>query len=246
MPYIYEPKGKAGEYGKYALNLYNGCTHGCRYCYCPAIMHKTRDQFHAVGTPRFFDYPKLMEEIKQHQGKSLFLCFTCDPYQPANEEHNLTGRIIEVCHYNEIKVVILTKGGKRSEKDLGLLAKNPNLSEYGVTLTFLEDVDSLSWEPHAALPMERITILRKAHDMGIPTWVSLEPVIDPIQSLEIIRTTHDYVDVFKVGKWNHDKEASKINWPKFAKDAVNLLNELGAQYYIKKDLAIFLNGFMWF
>jgi len=76
--------------------------------------------------------------------------------------------------------------------------------------------------------------------MGIPTWVSLEPVIDPIQSLEIIRTTHDYVDVFKVGKWNHDKEASKINWPKFAKDAVNLLNELGAQYYIKKDLAIFL------
>ena len=27
---IYEPKGKAGEYAKYAVNLYNGCTHGCR------------------------------------------------------------------------------------------------------------------------------------------------------------------------------------------------------------------------
>jgi hypothetical protein len=30
---IYEPKGPAREYAALALNLYNGCTHGCIYCY---------------------------------------------------------------------------------------------------------------------------------------------------------------------------------------------------------------------
>ncbi len=32
---IYHPSGSAGEYaGKgYAVNLFKGCTHGCRYCY---------------------------------------------------------------------------------------------------------------------------------------------------------------------------------------------------------------------
>ena len=30
---IYQPKGPAGEYAKWAVNLHNGCTHGCTYCY---------------------------------------------------------------------------------------------------------------------------------------------------------------------------------------------------------------------
>lgn len=30
---LYQPRGAAGEYAKWALNLYNGCTHGCTYCY---------------------------------------------------------------------------------------------------------------------------------------------------------------------------------------------------------------------
>lgn len=30
---IYQPKGPAGEYAKWAINLYNGCSNGCEYCY---------------------------------------------------------------------------------------------------------------------------------------------------------------------------------------------------------------------
>ena len=30
---IYQPKGPAGEYTKWAINLYNGCSNGCEYCY---------------------------------------------------------------------------------------------------------------------------------------------------------------------------------------------------------------------
>lgn len=42
---IYEPRGAAREYAELALNVYEGCTHGCAYCYAPAVMRKTRDDF---------------------------------------------------------------------------------------------------------------------------------------------------------------------------------------------------------
>lgn len=31
MDIIYEPKGKAREYADLACDIYNGCTHGCKY-----------------------------------------------------------------------------------------------------------------------------------------------------------------------------------------------------------------------
>ena len=31
MKPIYEPKGRAGEYCGLAINIYNGCNHGCTY-----------------------------------------------------------------------------------------------------------------------------------------------------------------------------------------------------------------------
>ena len=30
---IYQPQGVAGEYAKWAINLYHGCSNGCTYCY---------------------------------------------------------------------------------------------------------------------------------------------------------------------------------------------------------------------
>ena len=37
---IYQPKGKASEYSKYAVNFYNGCSADCDYCYCKSGMLK--------------------------------------------------------------------------------------------------------------------------------------------------------------------------------------------------------------
>lgn len=33
----YTPKGRAAEYSEYALNIYNGCNFGCKYCFAPLV-----------------------------------------------------------------------------------------------------------------------------------------------------------------------------------------------------------------
>ena len=107
----------------------------------------------------------------------------------------------------------------------------------GITLSFINDTSRREWEPMASTVQSRLNILRKAHEMGIYTWVSMEPVIIPQEALEVIRQAHDYVDFWKVGKLNHNKEVERsIDWPKFRDDAIALLESFGSEYYIKEDL----------
>lgn len=161
------------------------------------------------------------------------LCFTCDPYQPIDEHFQLSRKTIQVLHSYILNVMILTKGGKRAQRDFDLLTSD---DWFGVTLTNLNDELSMKWEPFAALPLERINTLRSAHEKGIKTWVSLEPVLYPEISLEIIRKTYKFVDKYKVGVLNYHIHARNIDWHKFAVDVKNLLNELHCDYYLKEDL----------
>jgi len=240
MPIIYEPRGKAKEYCSLAANLYSGCSHGCIYCYAPAMTYKDKMQFHNNPIPRNSVIASIEKEAPSFKGREILLCFTCDPYQQIDVDYGITRKAIEILHKNCSYVNILTKGGSRSRRDFDLLSKNKIKSKYGATLTFLDNEDSLKFEPNAALPQERIDCLKEAKSLGIETWVSLEPVIKPQQTLTIIEQTKDFVDMFKVGKWNHDKEANEIDWKKFARDAVKMLNGYGLKYYIKNDLMKYL------
>ncbi len=65
----------------------------------------------------------------------------------------------------------------------------------------------------------------------------MEPVIIPSEALAVIRTAHDYVDFWKVGKLNHNKEVEKsVDWSHFRKDTVALQKSSGSKYFIKEDL----------
>lgn len=48
MKPIYEPKGKAKEYGDYAINIYTGCPHRCYYCFAPSVLRRDREAFHST------------------------------------------------------------------------------------------------------------------------------------------------------------------------------------------------------
>jgi len=233
---IYYPKGRAAEYSTLALNLYRGCGHKCTYCYCSSILQMPDEEFQKPE-PRKDIIPNIQKGAANLRASGkiepVLLCFTCDPYQPIDSEFKLTRQAIEILHYYGIPVQILTKAGLAATRDLDLLGHDVR---FAVTVSFSNEEVSWKWEPKAAPRSERIATLHGAKRDGIPTWASLEPVIDPAQSLEIIRMTHDVVDLFKVGKLNYHPLARRINWKKFAQDAIKTLKQYNCQYYLKQDL----------
>jgi len=195
---IYEPKGKAREYCERAVNLYRGCGHRCTYCYAPSVLHMTREDFAEVR-PRPGILEALAKEAPKHEGREVLLCFTCDPCGPGTDD--TTVEAIRILQKAGCQVNLLTKAGERSLPAIGVL--RPGVDKYGATLTLTNRDDSYAWEPGAPLFGERVAAIMEAKVRGVETWASLEPVIDPEQSLTLIRLTSGVVDTLKIGKWNY-------------------------------------------
>lgn len=228
-PPIYEPKGKAKEYGDLALNIYTGCPHRCYYCFAPGVLHKDREAFHSHVEPR----PGIVEEVRKQlekekiTGKLIHLCFTCDPY-PTGHDTNTTREIIKLLKEYGNHVQILTKGD--GSRDFDLLDEN---DWYGITISGGTSIAAAA-EPGAQSPYLRLLTLERAHKTGIKTWVSFEPVLDPNAVIGCIVSYFDLFDKIKVGKLNY--WPSDIDWATFGRTVENTLKETGAEYYIKDSL----------
>ncbi len=184
---LYTPSGRAREYAALACNPYIGCAHQCVYCFARNIAARFRpnDNFGATKVkPGFLRDLAVQARRLQNEGKTgqVLIAFSTDPYQPLNEREEQTRQAIRILHDHDFTVCLLTKGGTRALRDLNLFSDG---DVFGGTLTFLDDKDSREWEPGAALPADRIASLRAYHDRGVPTWVSLEPVIRPEVTLEM-------------------------------------------------------------
>jgi len=237
MSGIYRPKGRAQEFSWLALNHYYGCGHRCKYCYVPSIPGMPDQTVKPRPVKNIIE--KVRKQAREFAGtdERVLLSFTCDPYQPLDDELNLTRQIMLILKAHDIPFQILTKGGTRAVKDFDLYGRK---DAFAATLTFLDYEDSINFEPWAATPLDRMIALFNAHKRGIETWVSLEPVIDAKQSLKIIDETHGFVKLYKIGKLNYQK--SSINWRKFGIAAIKKCREYKVDYYIKKDLAEYLDG----
>ncbi|MCK9517581.1 MAG: hypothetical protein M0R74_00930 [Dehalococcoidia bacterium] len=232
MSLIYEPKGKAREYSPLALNVYSGgCDHQCTYCYCSGIM---RGGWSDAPNPR--NLLALTKEAAQAR-RQILLSFMSDPYCSAERTHRKTREALGVLRSYGCSVAVLTKGGTRCLDDLNLFhGWQDGRVKIGATLTFNSSVHSRQWEPGAADPGDRIDALRQLHAAGIKTWASIEPVIIPSESLAIIEASLPYVDAYKVGRWNHDKRSSAIDWSEFGKSSVDMIRSACKQLYVKIDL----------
>ena len=237
---IYAPRGQAGEYSKLATNPYRGCGHKCAYCYVPAVLRMTRAEFDAGAVDRPGFMAKLIKDATKYRAagirEQVMLSFTTDPYHPGNT--SLTRAVICALRDYGLGFCTLTKGGTRALRDLDLF--RPDRDAFACTLTSLDDAFSQKWERGAALPGDRIAALRAFHDAGIFTWVSLEPTLNIESSLEIIRNTYEFVDLYKIGRANYLPMTASTDWEDYTRRAVELVGRLGVKHYIKHDLQKYL------
>jgi alkylated DNA repair dioxygenase AlkB len=245
---IYAPAGQAGEYAPLAANSYVGCGMCCAYCYVARMrflwpgltLVEARKKFNAGAVPKVGWLERLRRDATKYQAagihEQVMLSFTSDMYNPY--DISLTRPTIETLIEFGLGFCILTKGGTYSLMDLDLY--RPERDAYACTLTCLDDSFSKKWERLAALPADRIKALRTMHDAGVYTWVSLEPVVDTEASLALVKATHKFVDLYKIGRANYLPSTHTTDWETYTHRMLDALSHYGAAHYIKRDLQKYL------
>ena len=184
----------------------------------------------------------LNEEIPKYKHKihSVHLCFSTDPFMYRYPEvSNLTLKIIERLNTDNIRCVVLTKG--IYPKDLIDAKKYGKYNEYGVTIVSLNEGFKRRFEPYSAPYKDRIKSLTFLHDLGLKTWVSMEPYPTPnLARQDLLRILEEisFVDKIIFGKLNYNTTSSQFGDGKdFYENCANTVIEFcknnGIEYHIK-------------
>ena len=233
------------EYGDYTINHVLGCSHGCKYP-CYALMIAKR--FGKVKTYEDWCKPKIVanaiellnKEIPKLKDKiqSVHLCFSTDPFMYGYPEiAQMSIDIIRTLNAAGIKCTALTKGVLPEE-----LAQLSPDNEYGITLVSLDEDFRLNMEANSAPHMDRINSLRRLHELGCKTWVSIEPYPTPNiieQDYAPILEAVSFVDKIIFGKMNYNGDATKYNGNKtffnqLAQQTIDFCQAHNMKYHIKK------------
>ena len=92
-------------------------------------------------------------------------------------------------------------------------------------------------EPGASSNEERISAMRAIHNMGIPTWASIEPIIKPQASLRMIEKTIDCCDHYKIGILSGKKNYT----PQDIREFISAVSDLNpTSVYLKESLREFI------
>jgi DNA repair photolyase len=233
---IYEPKGRALEYSPLACNLAVGCTHNCRYCYGPGAFRVDPNKW---NEPRFKadvvskyrkDAAKLINDPRE-----ILFSFASDPYM-NQQSADIMKQILPIAEQCRHRVQVLTKN-PRLALDASAAILKRNDWKLGTTLIFLSEKLREEWEPGAPTIEERFRALKEAHDLGIKTWVSIEPVVDIDEALAAISAVKPHADFIKVGKLNNHRLQGTMDWRYFLTKAREVLGN--HPHLIKHDLKAF-------
>ena len=227
---IYSPKGKAGEYAKYACNFYVGCSNDCDYCYC-----KRGVLGHAMGKPQatlkkcFKNEEHALEVFKkelsanivelQHHG--LFFTFTSDPF--IDECKRLTIAAVYEAVGNGVPCKILTKRADFIDDLPREWYINPHyLSRiaFGFTMTGHDEL-----ERGASTNDERVAAMKTLHMIGFRTFASIEPVVTIDASMEVIRKAMRHCNLFKIGLMSGKRNYTPEEVEAFVKSIMSIVIE---------------------
>ena len=188
--------------GMYSLNPYQGCEHGCIYCY-------------ARNSHEFWDYsagaefeqnimvkkiaPKLLREYLQNpkwKATPMLLSGNTDCYQPAERKFQITRQLLEVFYEFRHPIGIITKN-TMIERDMDILTKLAahNLVHVVFSLTTLDEDLKRIMEPRTASARNILRAIRSLSAAGIPVSVNAAPMIPAINDdglFDIIKAASEH------------------------------------------------------
>ena len=177
----------------YSMNPYQGCEHGCVYCYA-------RNTHEYWGYSAGLDFeskilykPNAASLLEKHlrnprwQASPIVLSGNTDCYQPAERRLGLTRSCLEVFWKYRHPVGIITKNSLLL-RDLDLLEKlnSEGLVRVYLSVTSLDELLRQVLEPRTASTQKRLQTISALGDRGIPVSAMLAPMIPGLNSHELM------------------------------------------------------------
>ncbi|TXF90286.1 PA0069 family radical SAM protein [Neolewinella aurantiaca] len=177
----------------YGLNCYQGCEHGCVYCFA-----RTTHTYWGYSAGLDFETKILYKEEapavlrtsllkKNYDPLPIMMSGNTDSYQPAEKKFGLTRRCLEVLSELDHPVGLITKNSL-IVRDLDLLAP---MAERGLvhaclSITTLDEDVRRILEPRTATIDQRFRAVSALAGAGIPVAVNIAPVIPGLTDHEIL------------------------------------------------------------
>lgn len=174
-----------GNGGRYGMNIYRGCTHGCIYCDSRSKCYQFTHPFEDIEVKQ--NAPELLEKALRAKRKKCMIGTGAmsDPYMHCEEKLKLTRKCLEIIRDNEFGLAIQTKSD-RILRDIDLLSEINRSAKCVVQMTLTTYDDDLCriLEPNVCNTKRRIEVLQKMRERGIPTIVWMTPILPFINDTE--------------------------------------------------------------
>lgn len=176
----------------YSVNPYQGCEHGCVYCYA-------RNTHEYWGYSAGLDFERkiivkknaaeLLEKEFSHKNwkpQPIMVSGNTDCYQPIEKELEITRSILKVCLKYKHPISIITKN-TLILRDIDVLTElaELNLVHVMISITGTDEKMRLLLEPRTSTYKNRIEVISKLTKHGIPCGVMIAPIIPGINHHEI-------------------------------------------------------------
>lgn len=178
--------------GMYSLNPYQGCEHGCIYCYA-------RNSHEYWGFSAGLDFeskiivkenaPQLLEKFLVHpdwHATPIMLSGNTDCYQPLERKLEITRKLLMIFAKYRHPVGMISKNSlvTRDIDILSDLAKD-NLVQIHISITTLNEDLRRAMEPRTASGMKRLKTVEALSKAGIPVGIMNAPIIPGLNHHEI-------------------------------------------------------------
>jgi len=176
----------------YSLNPYQGCEHGCTYCYA-----RNSHQYWGYSAGIEFerkiivkkDAPALFKNFLEKKGwdaATISLSGNTDCYQPAERKFKLTRQLLEIALEYKQPIGMITKNSLilRDRDILQEMAKL-NLCMVYVSINSLNEDLRQVMEPRTTTAKQRLKIVEELSKAGIPMGVMVAPLVPGLSDHEI-------------------------------------------------------------